>query len=113
MKVRWVQPSGMMNDLNVRLEIDAETIEEAAQLVDAHSGVSEYWHCVLKSVQEPPQMGSFGRPQGAVEEALQSQGPSIGNPTSFVHMTPVGRTVVRLSIYGELQKDKSPSEASK
>ena len=112
MKVNWVQPSGTMNDLNVRLEIDAETIEEAAQLVDAHNGLLEYWHCVLSSEQNPLQQSIFGQPQEAVEAAIQSRGPSIGSSADFVHIPSMGRTVVRLSIYGELQKDK-PTEADK
>jgi hypothetical protein len=88
------------------LQIDAETIEEAAQLVDVYSPLAGDWSCSLTSVEEPLQQGSFGQPQGAAEAAIQSRGPSIGNSASFVHMPPVGRTVVRLSIYGELQKDK-------
>ena len=56
MKVRWVQSESLENAINVKtvrgpLELSAETIDEAAQLVNAYNSMNEHWKCTLTAVQ--------------------------------------------------------------
>lgn len=61
MKVLWSYEQG-----DPFLQIDAETLDDAAQLVDAYSGVSGKWHCNLASVVETPlvRLSIYGELQG-------------------------------------------------